>query len=329
MFIKKNNIVLSIIIPVFNVERYIEKCIESICEVKSEKIEIIIVDDGSTDKSLEICKRKQLLDKRIQVIHISNSGASSARNTGIKYANGKYIFFCDSDDFINNCEFEKLEKILEEQTIDIFIFDKCYEGQKNDEYNLDKIGLKYGYTDDLNDIYKYVYSIRLSAPWKKIFRTSIIVENHIEFPAERILHEDLSFFLKYLKYVKNAFVLENSAYYHRYTTNSLSSKAKERMFYDIRETFFEMEKLSECKKIPDEFLNLAKNRYLAILMGIIVKMKKNDISTKQIKRYLKDSNVGKVFDNIKILDVKCVIRYIFYKLGLISLYYFIYEKGRM
>lgn len=96
---KKN--LISIIVPVYNVEKYLKRCIESIINQTYQNLEIILVDDGSTDNSLKLCNYYKTKDKRIKVIHQSNRGLSSARNSGLKESNGDYICFVDSDDWIN------------------------------------------------------------------------------------------------------------------------------------------------------------------------------------------------------------------------------------
>ena len=96
----EKNIILSIILPVYNVEKYIERCVESILTQNREDIEIIIVDDGATDGSPQICDKYAEKISNIKVIHKQNGGLSSARNAGMDVANGKYIYFLDSDDWI-------------------------------------------------------------------------------------------------------------------------------------------------------------------------------------------------------------------------------------
>ncbi|ETI90281.1 glycosyltransferase family 2 protein [Clostridium butyricum] len=91
---------ISIIVPIYNVEKYLERCIKSICVQTYEYIEIILVDDGSTDRSLEICMEHKKKDLRIIVIHQDNLGLSGARNTGMIASHGKYYVFVDSDDYI-------------------------------------------------------------------------------------------------------------------------------------------------------------------------------------------------------------------------------------
>ena len=110
---------VTVIVPVFNVEEYLEKCIKSIICQTYSKLEIIIVDDGSTDNSPKICDKWSLVDKRIQVIHKENGGLSDARNTALKIAKGNYISFVDSDDWLDQYFVETLLKILIEENADI------------------------------------------------------------------------------------------------------------------------------------------------------------------------------------------------------------------
>ena len=96
-----NNDLVSIIVPVYNVEKYIEKCLNSLFGQTYRELDIILVDDGSTDKSGELCDRLAKMDKRVRVIHKKNGGLSDARNRGIDAAKGRYITFIDSDDYVS------------------------------------------------------------------------------------------------------------------------------------------------------------------------------------------------------------------------------------
>ena len=95
------NNTISVIVPIYNAELYLEQCLESIKNQTYKNFEVIMIDDGSTDKSQEICKKFSNSDKRFKLICQKNSGVSAARNKGISEATGKYIYFCDSDDFCN------------------------------------------------------------------------------------------------------------------------------------------------------------------------------------------------------------------------------------
>ena len=119
----KNNPVVSVIIPVYNVEKYLEECIDSVLAQTYQNIEIILVDDGSTDSSGLICDRYAEKNTNISVIHQKNSGLSAARNSGLNKANGDYIYFLDSDDYISADAIEKLFSIAENDKSDIVFFD--------------------------------------------------------------------------------------------------------------------------------------------------------------------------------------------------------------
>ena len=110
---------VSVIIPIYNVEKYLEDCINSILEQTFQNYEAILVDDGSTDKCGEICDEYAKKDSRIKVVHTENQGLSEARNTGILLAKGKYLAFVDSDDFVRNDFLQKLYEAIEKSEADI------------------------------------------------------------------------------------------------------------------------------------------------------------------------------------------------------------------
>lgn len=131
----KEEILVSVIIPVYNVEKYIEKCIDSVRQQTYTNIEIICVDDGSPDGSVEIIRGKA--DDRIRIVHIENSGLSVARNTGLEAAKGKYVYFLDSDDYLELDTIEKLVNCAEENVLDALFFnaDTFFETPQIEEQN--------------------------------------------------------------------------------------------------------------------------------------------------------------------------------------------------
>ena len=110
---------ISIIIPAYNAEKYIEKCLQSIIYQEYKDFEVIIVNDGSTDNTKEICKKYADLDSRIRLISTENKGAGSARNTGLTEAQGRYISFIDADDFVSENYYSRMYKMIEEGNADI------------------------------------------------------------------------------------------------------------------------------------------------------------------------------------------------------------------
>lgn len=124
---------ISVIIPVYNVEQYLDRCIKSILKQSYSKLEIILINDGSTDNSKDICLKYQIIDKRVKVINQNNGGLSKARNTGINYSSGKYICFIDSDDFIHKDMINILYNNLIKTKSDISMcsFEKVFEEKKD------------------------------------------------------------------------------------------------------------------------------------------------------------------------------------------------------
>ena len=117
---------VSIVVPIYKVEQYLERCVQSICNQTYPKLEIILVDDGSPDQCGELCEMYAKKDERIRVVHKENGGLSDARNEGVKYATGKYILFVDSDDYIAEDLVEKTVEVAETQNCDIVLFDYYY-----------------------------------------------------------------------------------------------------------------------------------------------------------------------------------------------------------
>lgn len=196
---------ISIIVPVYNTEEYLKNCLESLINQTYKNIEILCIDDGSKDNSLNILQKYEQQDFRIKVFHQNNSGVSAARNIGLKNMTGEYLMFCDSDDYYehNMCE-EMLYTILL-QNVDVV----CCRAKIN--YITKNTKLKKRYYNNrnylgganLNDKYIMKTNVLL---WNKIFKTDIIKKYHICFP-NGLIHEDNAFWYMYA-------VLSKNIYYH-------------------------------------------------------------------------------------------------------------------
>lgn len=212
---------ISFIIAAYNAENYIAKCIRSClnCSIKGK--EIIIINDGSTDQTLDICKRIQSNNPTlIKIINQANKGVSVARNTGIKYASGEWLLFVDADDTING---DALYKILSSSLITTneinictfscsFIFKEKTEihSVKNKIYNIDKF---------LNS------SLFQLATWNYLFKRKFIISNHIEFPVGVICAEDQNFNLKAMC-CSEQIISFNETVYNYNCTNQYSASQK-------------------------------------------------------------------------------------------------------
>lgn len=120
------DILVSIVVPVYNVEIYLDDCLKSVLAQTYSNLEIILVDDGSTDNSGAMCDAYMKIDSRIQVFHQKNGGLSAARNFGMRHASGKYIYFLDSDDYIEKNAIEELVKVAEDECADVVFLMAAY-----------------------------------------------------------------------------------------------------------------------------------------------------------------------------------------------------------
>ena len=182
---------ISIIVPIYNSQDTIERCIKSLLEQTYQNIEIILVNDGSTDDSLSICERFKNAYEQIIVISQPNGGVSSARNAGLKAASGEYIMFCDSDDWANNNWCEQLYKGLQIDSLVMSGYDIYTEN--NIEHCVDcKL------TRIKREDYLSAKLIGGFALWNKCFSARVIEENNISFSTELTLGEDKLFIMEYL-----------------------------------------------------------------------------------------------------------------------------------
>lgn len=215
---------VSIIVPVYNVESSISRCLESIQTQTFTDLRIILIDDGSTDNSGTICDQFAKDDSRITVIHQENKGVSAARNAGIEIANSEYILFVDSDDYIDSGFVEIMLKNESDLTL-------C--GMHKDDENgriISEVRYTNTFFEHQIDIdYEYFLSQRgIYSPYCKLFKCSLIKENGIRFPKDISWGEDSMFLGDYLQYANSIrFIDYNGYHYVRYSgANSLSTKVR-------------------------------------------------------------------------------------------------------
>lgn len=227
---KENNNLISIIIPVYNGERYLQKCIESVTNQSYKNIEIILVNDGSTDKSGEICDEYAIKDKRIKVMHKENGGPAVARNEGIKTSKGEFIFFLDVDDFIEKNALNLLIEAYEGHKADVIIGDfkkikeGIVEGRKDISFPSNKLLTEQNIIEYSRFYLKKPNKYLLFAfSWGRLFKSSIIKDNNIFFDNDLYTFEDVAFNFEYLKYVEGIYFLKEELYNHLIHDNYLSA----------------------------------------------------------------------------------------------------------
>lgn len=198
---------ISIIVPIYNAEKYINRCIQSILRQTFNGWELLLVNDGSTDKSSEICDKYAAKDNRIRVLHKENGGVSSARNYGIRYSRGKWLTFIDIDDYVQDSFLEILVK--EADIADLVVSGAYYINDKISFLPPDRL---VDISDDLPFLDEQLCSIYLMTCWAKLFKRSFIIDKKIYFNSSLRIGEDTDFVLQYLMCIKSIRFVHTSSY---------------------------------------------------------------------------------------------------------------------
>jgi glycosyltransferase involved in cell wall biosynthesis len=239
---------ISIIVPVYNAEKYLHRCVNSILNQTFIDWECILIDDGSTDESGKICDEYSNKDTRFHVIHKKNGGVSSARQLGIETAIGDYVIHVDPDDWIEPDMLEELYKKIVEDDADMVICDFIWNRPSGISLSSQKPS-----AFDSKSIMIDLLTERLHGScWNKLVRRDIIVTNHITFPPQLSIHEDMFFFTELLlNNIKVTYL--NKAFYHYVigeNANSISQTIGQSYEYDVMilNMFDKLLDGNECKK---------------------------------------------------------------------------------
>ncbi len=274
-----SNSLISIIIPIFNRENTIETCILSILQQTYENFELLLIDDGSSDKSAEICRSLLKKDSRIKFWQQSNKGVSAARNLGISYASGKWITFIDSDDIIDSNHLSNLIRV-EEKNADMGMI-----GYKYGENIEGKLQIKGSCTPNdieiqsTNKIIQYIfgdfnpYQNPYYFCWIKIFSVSIIKTNNIKFNEKISLGEDQIFVIDYLLHTKKIFI-SNACSYILLNWGDKTSKLSSKLRY------------------PEEYLLNITANYEALIKLY------NQTNVSEVKAYASNYIVDRLYNKI-------------------------------
>lgn len=216
--------IISVIMPIYNVEEYIRQGIESVLNQTYKKLEIILVDDGSKDTSGNICDEYAKKDNRIKVIHKENGGVSSARNAGINIATGKYIMFIDPDDFFENNACELLYNEIEDKDADYVMANYVYTNHKGEKWGKTMFSVNNNFEVSMND-YKKALFVMNSVIWNKIFKRDFIEKHKLRF-IEEILAEDAVFSMYCYAYAEKGYYINDVVYNYRQSRQSKSLSTK-------------------------------------------------------------------------------------------------------
>lgn len=252
---------VSIIVAAYNVEKYVEKSIKSVVNQTYEDIEIIIIDDGSTDKTNEICMEWAKRDKRIRLYRRKNSGVAAARNFGLSVAEGEYVLFVDSDDYIDCKMVEFMVDAIGENDV-VICREKAFSDENEfenvpvqaEKYTLDRIENR----NELVSHFADEFTGPAGWPWNKLYRKTLIGNNR--FIDGRFM-EDLFFNSDVFKNVKKAVWISDRLYYYRQRQGSIMNSKTEKVFSDYsdallheRQNFYPFLDITERKKMAGYFL---------------------------------------------------------------------------
>ncbi|MET3535511.1 glycosyltransferase family 2 protein [Chryseobacterium limigenitum] len=211
-----DSIYISVIVPVYNAAASLHKCIDSILEQTYTEFELLLINDGSADHSLEIMNSFTEKDARVKVIDkVKNSGVSDTRNIGVSYAKGKNICFIDSDDWV---EKNYLQVFIDNyESSETLLLQNLIRGKPRELYYK-----TYPLQTDFSELFVKNNLLYYGAPYVKFFDREIIIKNKILFNKEISYGEDLMFFLEYIKQIKAIKIIDAALYHYEYTENSLS-----------------------------------------------------------------------------------------------------------
>lgn len=248
------NSLISVIVPVYNVEKYLPQCLNSIINQTYENLEIILINDGSTDNSGNICDEYAKRNSRIKAIHKENGGASSARNIGLDICKGDYIGFVDSDDWIELDMYESLYKYMREKDVDITCFGFSYAYINKNLYHNSPENFLYSKNP------KFMYEIFSNQYYgemmcNKLFKKFIF--DGIRFPENKMT-EDAFIFFDILEKVNGVYISAERKYFYRMRDNSVTHSEFN-------------PKLLDCLDLNEYFLKLAYTKYQLLIPKIIIK----------------------------------------------------------
>lgn len=319
------NILVSIVVPVYNAKDYLEACLDSIINQSYENIEIILIDDGSNDGSGDILDLYATKDNRIRVVHNTNHGVSYTRNYGVKFATGSKILFIDSDDTVDLDYVKKLVVPLESGVCDLVICGINDVKVATNRMRPRKFPEKL--TGKLQEDFCALFIMPIiTGPVTKLYDTNILRRNNICFSEDISFNEDVMFNLHYLKYVDNYKIVKESLYnYLRRPSQSLSKNRSEKNFESVLKVANELRDFVTSKNIVNGDIALTHQclnylKWFAITDGGYSVFKERATKIRNILNGMYVTNGNKRATNVWLL--KNNLLFILYAM------YWIREKGK-
>lgn len=312
---------LTVVIPVYNVEKYLDRCLKSILIQEWKNYDIILVDDGSTDRSPQICDDYVKAYDFISVIHKENGGLSEARNTGLSQAKGEYIYFPDSDDWLEPDTFIALAEALESQKFDIISFNREFVKGEEDVIISDLVETQvFNGKDAFVHMLKHSYITGFAND--KIYRKSLFVDHDILFPKGKY-YEDLGTNYKLFLSAKKVYAT-NQKYYHYLIDNpdSITQSWNEKKFRDMFEFYKEVFYSDFVRsQLNQEELHISQLYYVNGLTHILASLYKAKLHkhygeiTSEVKQELEKNKM--TYSEVKFIPNR--IKYLLYRMHLLKL----------
>lgn len=304
------NIKISIVIPIYNVEKYLRQCLESVINQTYKNLEIICIDDGSPDNSIEILKDYENKDERIKIIRQENKGLAETRNVGIKNTTGEFIFFLDSDDWLPLNAIEILLNTQQKMKSDIVIGGRINViGEQRNSFIPRFEDKNYCFEEYLINSLK-TNQFRPAA-WGKLYRTDIIKKYDFKFP-KGYLYEDLLFVFLYLYYSKKIYTLSENVYYYRRDRGTSIINNLNKKDIDCLKSIEKIEKFLKEKNENDLLNNIYFQKYIFewIMYATIGKFYIMDINYNIFKLFIWEIKENKSFQKYSKLYKKIPLKYV-------------------
>lgn len=305
---------ISVIVPVYNIEKYLPRCIDSILNQTYKNWEAIFINDGSTDNSLKILEEYKKRDERIKIIDKKNEGSGTARNDGMESSEGEYIAFLDSDDWYEKNFLEKLYNNLIENNSDVVI---CNPKMTYDDISKNKKINTYFFNEiELNKTPEKILGI-LAMPvvWNKLYKKDIIVKNKIKFPNYSFC-EDVEFLYKIFLYANKVSKIEDNLYNYYQREDSVTKKIKEesiKQLYQVLKNIENYIKKNFNSKL--EIFYLYKIQFIySVSLTLLVRIDNDEILRKKIN-FKNNSEIKNINKKLILTNKKILIYYIAIRLN--------------
>ena len=318
---------ISIIVPIYNVEKYLEKCISSLLNQTFSDFELILVNDGSPDNCGKICDSFKEKDSRIKVLHLENGGVCRARNKGMELATGDFYVFVDSDDWVEQNFLKYFANHIEDD--DTVIIQNAIR-DKNDTSDSNFFRFEdesFILEEDLATmITKNIYYLPQGFPWNKLYSRKIIEANNLKFDPAIKLGDDEKWNFEYFRHVKKAVFVARANYHYQYNPTSISNQARpferELLRYKFRTEYFNfaIKEYQQKKSLKKLLTKEAEEFFRICILDRMYKNKPREERVKQLKAVL---SLGK--DSLSFLQSELFFRKIDYFLlrnGFINLFDF-------